>query len=172
MAACGRHRRFAPERLRSRRDGQCHSLRRRRRGRALRRQDPAARAVIFRGSSCFAPVGEGQSSTVSGDQGFAVENSEGGVGERGIGVGDIDQTGASGRSEEHTSELQSLMRISYAVFCLKKKKKIKQNEDTHKKQKKNMTKIKRQKRIYVVYEAIEIRVKSNTDQTNIHNKGQ
>src|SRR3546814_8199816 len=30
-----------------------------------------------------------------------------------------------GRSEEHTSELQSLMRISYAVFCLKKKKKKK-----------------------------------------------
>src|SRR3546814_2019719 len=33
------------------------------------------------------------------------------------------------RSEEHTSELQSLMRISYAVFCLKKK--IKNNETTH-----------------------------------------
>src|SRR3546814_2375019 len=31
------------------------------------------------------------------------------------------QGGAWGRSEEHTSELQSLMRISYAVFCLKKK---------------------------------------------------
>src|SRR3546814_7708236 len=30
-----------------------------------------------------------------------------------------------GRSEEHTSELQSLMRISYAVFCLKKKKQTK-----------------------------------------------
>src|SRR3546814_6613435 len=30
----------------------------------------------------------------------------------------------SGRSEEHTSELQSLMRISYAVFCLKKKNNI------------------------------------------------
>src|SRR3546814_6193833 len=29
--------------------------------------------------------------------------------------------GVAGRSEEHTSELQSLMRISYAVFCLKKK---------------------------------------------------
>src|SRR3546814_3600233 len=29
--------------------------------------------------------------------------------------------GGAGRSEEHTSELQSLMRISYAVFCLKKK---------------------------------------------------
>src|SRR3546814_2306594 len=32
--------------------------------------------------------------------------------------------GGVGRSEEHTSELQSLMRISYAVFCLKKKKRI------------------------------------------------
>src|SRR3546814_7370187 len=31
--------------------------------------------------------------------------------------------GGTARSEEHTSELQSLMRISYAVFCLKKKKK-------------------------------------------------
>src|SRR3546814_8963647 len=35
-------------------------------------------------------------------------------------------TGAIVRSEEHTSELQSLMRISYAVFCLKKKKTVKQ----------------------------------------------
>src|SRR3546814_4448578 len=33
------------------------------------------------------------------------------------------------RSEEHTSELQSLMRISYAVFCLKKKKKISTAQD-------------------------------------------
>src|SRR3546814_7403855 len=32
------------------------------------------------------------------------------------------------RSEEHTSELQSLMRISYAVFCLKKKKKKKHTD--------------------------------------------
>src|SRR3546814_5668517 len=32
------------------------------------------------------------------------------------------------RSEEHTSELQSLMRISYAVFCLKKKKITRQNK--------------------------------------------
>src|SRR3546814_10503654 len=32
------------------------------------------------------------------------------------------------RSEEHTSELQSLMRISYAVFCLKKKKKYEQTK--------------------------------------------
>src|SRR3546814_3741608 len=35
------------------------------------------------------------------------------------------------RSEEHTSELQSLMRISYAVFCLKKKKKKEQTNNTH-----------------------------------------
>src|SRR3546814_6781760 len=35
--------------------------------------------------------------------------------------GDPTGTGMGGRSEEHTSELQSLMRISYAVFCLKKK---------------------------------------------------
>src|SRR3546814_7738195 len=36
------------------------------------------------------------------------------------------------RSEEHTSELQSLMRISYAVFCLKKKIKEKIQYTTHK----------------------------------------
>src|SRR3546814_7945695 len=34
------------------------------------------------------------------------------------------------RSEEHTSELQSLMRISYAVFCLKKKKKTTKRRET------------------------------------------
>src|SRR3546814_6434856 len=34
------------------------------------------------------------------------------------------------RSEEHTSELQSLMRISYAVFCLKKKKNTTQTDTT------------------------------------------
>src|SRR3546814_4706128 len=36
-------------------------------------------------------------------------------------VRDGEPAGIFGRSEEHTSELQSLMRISYAVFCLKKK---------------------------------------------------
>src|SRR3546814_3251505 len=34
---------------------------------------------------------------------------------------EVNMRGTIGRSEEHTSELQSLMRISYAVFCLKKK---------------------------------------------------
>src|SRR3546814_3914673 len=49
-----------------------------------------------------------------------------------IDSGTVSMTSASGlliggdiRSEEHTSELQSLMRISYAVFCLKKKKNTK-----------------------------------------------
>src|SRR3546814_6895926 len=42
-------------------------------------------------------------------------------------ISGMDNVPASGpRSEEHTSELQSLMRISYAVFCLKKKNKQKQ----------------------------------------------
>src|SRR3546814_9639027 len=62
------------------------------------------------------------------DRGAAVQRDQGqrgrlradprdGRGERGAAAP------AGGRSEEHTSELQSLMRISYAVFCLKKKKK-------------------------------------------------
>src|SRR3546814_2671311 len=43
---------------------------------------------------------------------------------------DVEVIGAAEpqRSEEHTSELQSLMRISYAVFCLKKKKKHKKTQ--------------------------------------------
>src|SRR3546814_4370224 len=47
-----------------------------------------------------------------------------------IRVGSTSDGTQFGRSEEHTSELQSLMRISYAVFCLKKKKK---NTTKHKK---------------------------------------
>src|SRR3546814_2632598 len=39
------------------------------------------------------------------------------------------------RSEEHTSELQSLMRISYAVFCLKKKKKTNKTTQNYKQNK-------------------------------------
>src|SRR3546814_9390439 len=46
------------------------------------------------------------------------------------------------RSEEHTSELQSLMRISYAVFCLKKKKQNNNNNMNNKKNKVNTTNLK------------------------------
>src|SRR3546814_5893662 len=51
-----------------------------------------------------------------------------------IGIRDVDFPLADQRSEEHTSELQSLMRISYAVFCLKKqinKIKLYKNKTTH-----------------------------------------
>src|SRR3546814_5006934 len=59
------------------------------------------------------------------DQGGGRRRAQGGERDRsralqnpgGVGIG------GAARSEEHTSELQSLMRISYAVFCLKKKKK-------------------------------------------------
>src|SRR3546814_3644234 len=43
-----------------------------------------------------------------------------------------EQLGDNPRSEEHTSELQSLMRISYAVFCLKKKKMYKHQQHKNK----------------------------------------
>src|SRR3546814_7969244 len=53
---------------------------------------------------------------------FAIEYGYGGISVE-PGVWQTTQTEqVSIRSEEHTSELQSLMRISYAVFCLKKKK--------------------------------------------------
>src|SRR3546814_3707056 len=48
-----------------------------------------------------------------------------------------ERVGNQQRSEEHTSELQSLMRISYAVFCLKKKK---QKHTRYLKQKPHITK--------------------------------
>src|SRR3546814_10072135 len=50
------------------------------------------------------------------------------VEERPCAVSDLQRLG---RSEEHTSELQSLMRISYAVFCLKKKKHNTQHTTTY-----------------------------------------
>src|SRR3546814_3829001 len=40
----------------------------------------------------------------------------------------VHRAGRPGRSEEHTSELQSLMRISYAVFCLKKQNTMQKND--------------------------------------------
>src|SRR3546814_10181048 len=69
---------------------------------------------------------------------FAADALDDIAGERGriIGIGRRragrkDAFGQRERSEEHTSELQSLMRISYAVFCLKKKQ-IKLTHTTHK----------------------------------------
>src|SRR3546814_1173901 len=54
-----------------------------------------------------------------------------GVAGRTMGRGRSRRARAARRSEEHTSELQSLMRISYAVFCLKKKKKSTTSTNTY-----------------------------------------
>src|SRR3546814_8946218 len=66
----------------------------------------------------------------SGVEIVAAPRLDGGIlrGPEGIGIAEIAilaKQVRDDRSEEHTSELQSLMRISYAVFCLKKKKKKK-----------------------------------------------
>src|SRR3546814_4795353 len=67
--------------------------------------------------------------TSSHDQGFSLV--EGGTPRR-LDFSHLSRSSRSAamRSEEHTSELQSLMRISYAVFCLKKKKAIQQKTAT------------------------------------------
>src|SRR3546814_3944014 len=54
-----------------------------------------------------------------------------GVGGLCEGANKVDAAGATGRSEEHTSELQSLMRISYAVFCLKTKRHDNTRQSSH-----------------------------------------
>src|SRR3546814_2276824 len=73
--------------------------------------------------------------TAERDDHEAGNNSDGGINATAWGVrheasdlGGICVLSGNGRSEEHTSELQSLMRISYAVFCLKKKT---QHAETH-----------------------------------------
>src|SRR3546814_2269141 len=53
---------------------------------------------------------------------FGASGVSAGIGASGVGAPGADPGFGALRSEEHTSELQSLMRISYAVFCLKKNK--------------------------------------------------
>src|SRR3546814_4883700 len=76
------------------------------------------------------PVGKGHGLTRRGpfgwfNRGFDAFSGwyQGGVRRSGSRLGRYGVVYLAIRSEEHTSELQSLMRISYAVFCLKKKKK-------------------------------------------------
>src|SRR3546814_8973190 len=72
------------------------------------------------GAAGVAAVGGGDQRDEGGD-----------VGRGGVAEGEVGHIARvvmeSWRSEEHTSELQSLMRISYAVFCLKKKRKKRKN---------------------------------------------
>src|SRR3546814_4920445 len=73
-----------------------------------------ARKVYAEGQAMLKKIIEGRWLTASGVVAFYPANT----------VNDDDiEIYRDERSEEHTSELQSLMRISYAVFCLKKKKK-------------------------------------------------
>src|SRR3546814_7720285 len=58
---------------------------------------------------------------VLGGIGVTVDFVASALGAKRVGASKLALWGAALRSEEHTSELQSLMRISYAVFCLKKK---------------------------------------------------
>src|SRR3546814_1586920 len=61
---------------------------------------------------------------------FGNLSSDGSIERSGFGTFKLVTKEGASRSEEHTSELQSLMRNSYAVFCLKKKKKRKTNTDS------------------------------------------
>src|SRR3546814_1123408 len=73
-------------------------------------------------AAALAQVAEGQAQVVVGTHALMQE----GVAFHDLALAIVDEQHRFGvhRSEEHTSELQSLMRISYAVFCLKKKNKI------------------------------------------------
>src|SRR3546814_4991428 len=79
--------------------------------------------TLFR--SVAALVGQGEAMVEKGAIAKAKENlaqAQGLCKANCAAVGQLAAAIEKGRSEEHTSELQSLMRISYAVFCLKKKK--------------------------------------------------
>src|SRR3546814_6495684 len=78
------------------------------------------------------------------NDGFSRLQGQAGCGQRlflGHGRGDRKAAARARRSEEHTSELQSLMRISYAVFCLNNKtNSIKENNNINLKQQNSKTK--------------------------------
>src|SRR3546814_9772652 len=72
------------------------------------------------GSTFVSPTSKPQSSIIGRRN--AVSIGQGGSRRLSVAILRSRQVSTTGRSEEHTSELQSLMRISYDVFCLKKKK--------------------------------------------------
>src|SRR3546814_1399660 len=87
----------------------------------------SAAEVVGYGGEGVLPLGAGAAAVggVPGPGALAV--ADGGLAVRPEGPLALEYLGEGAvcrRSEEHTSELQSLMRISYAVFCLKKKRKI------------------------------------------------
>src|SRR3546814_7304841 len=66
-------------------------------------------------------VERGGASRLAGDEGFGGGARQNEIGNAAAVVETVDRHSLDVRSEAHTSELQSLLRISYAVFCLKKK---------------------------------------------------
>src|SRR3546814_2913626 len=97
--------------------------------RVTRKLNPSAAANVPSRATSFSPAGVSSSiTTLSSGTPAIAATCAAGSGAREM---------SCGRSEEHTSELQSLMRISYAVFCLKKKKK---NIMTHSKVRDNKNK--------------------------------
>src|SRR3546814_3164648 len=85
-------------------------------GTGTRRQRAAGDAVVAAAGHDGVLAGRGVAAVVG--KGVVLHR---GVAARGIAAGGVAGDHVAERSEEHTSELQSLMRISYAVFCLKKK---------------------------------------------------
>src|SRR3546814_4627816 len=78
--------------------------------------------VVGRAAKAEGPYVDREGRSMLKGGGTVILRADRGAGDRFVGPGHC-----AVRSEEHTSELQSLMRISYAVFCLKKKKLNKQN---------------------------------------------
>src|SRR3546814_9238221 len=78
--------------------------------------------TLFRSAGVGLAAGDDDPGALIGHRlGDGAANASGGAGDDGDFAGEVEEV--AHRSEEHMSELQSLMRISYAVFCLKKKKK-------------------------------------------------
>src|SRR3546814_6130356 len=89
---------------------------------ALSIAEPRQRHLVRQGDVRRRQAGEDAGWRSWGKRGVA-GGADGGAGPVAVaGAGAARRRPAAVRSEEHTSELQSLMRISYAVFCLKKKK--------------------------------------------------
>src|SRR3546814_8462016 len=90
----------------------------------LVRRDLALIRPPLRGGSGFRPVGP-QPDALQRPRSIIIRVAEPVAVAEAVGYGPVVVALHRPRSEEHPSELQSLMRISYAVFCLKKKKTVK-----------------------------------------------
>src|SRR3546814_10484550 len=78
--------------------------------------------MLCAGKACFTVEGQNQFDLSAGDVVVVPAGAEHGIRSVGSPAAELSYAHYSyDRSEEHTSELQSLMRISYAVFCLTKK---------------------------------------------------